>query len=144
MRQSGGEVGMAKNVNEEYKRRESISDRLADKIATYVGSWGFIGFFFLLIFLYILLNFGWFGVKPFDCYPYVFLNLILAVMASIQAPIIMMSQNREAKRDRLRSEQDYQVNVRAEQEIQDVQEHLHRMEDRIDELLKEVKRLQRK
>lgn len=132
---------MAKNVNEEYKRRESLGDRIADKIATFGGSWTFIGSFFLVLGFYIFLNTGILGMRPFDCYPYVFLNLILACIAAIQAPIIMMSQNREAKRDRLRAEQDYEINVRAEQEIQDVQEHLHRMEDRIELLLKEVQQL---
>jgi len=130
---------MAKNINEEYKRREGLGDRLADKIATFGGSWGFIGVFFFVLAFYIVLNTGVLRMKPFDCYPYVFLNLILACIAAIQAPIIMMSQNREGKRDRLRAEQDYEVNVRAEQEIQDVQEHLHRMEERLEQLLAEIR-----
>lgn len=129
---------MAKNVNDEWRQKETLGDRLADKIASFGGSWGFISIFFLVLGLYVVLNLGVLGSKPFDCYPFIFLNLILACIAAIQAPIIMMSQNRESKRDRLYSEQDYEINVRAEQEIQDVQQHLHRMEDRINWLVNEL------
>lgn len=135
---------MVKNFNDEYRRKQTLGDRLADKIASFGGSWGFILIFFLVLATYVLINSGLFGWRSFDCYPFVFLNLILACIAAIQAPIIMMSQNRESKRDRLRAEQDYQVNVRAEQEIQDVQEHLHRMEDRLNWLVREMQELRRR
>jgi uncharacterized membrane protein len=134
-------MSMAKNVNDEYRRKETLGDRVSDKIASFGGSWSFIGIFFLVLGIYVLLNMGIFGFEAFDCYPFVFLNLILACIAAIQAPIIMMSQNRELKRDRLRAEQDYDVNVRAEQEIQDVQQHLHRMEERISWLVDELQRM---
>ncbi len=132
---------MARNVNDELKQGEGIGDRIAGKIASFGGSWAFIIIFVLVIGAYMLLNTGLFGFTIFDCYPYVFLNLILACIAALQAPMIMMTQNREMKRDRLRAEQDYEVNVRAEQEIQDVQEHLHRMEDRLAWLMQELKEL---
>lgn len=132
---------MAKNVNDELKHGEGLGDRIAGKVASFGGSWAFIIIFIVAIGSYMLLNTGFFGFKIFDCYPYVFLNLILACIAALQAPMIMMTQNREMKRDRLRAEQDYEVNVRAEQEIQDVQEHLHRMEDHINWLMQEIKDL---
>lgn len=129
---------MAKNMNDEFRRKETFGDKVANKIASFGGSWGFISIFFIVLGLYVLVNSSILGFEGFDCYPFVFLNLILACIAAISAPIIMMSQNRESKRDRLRAEQDYEVNVRAEQEIQDVQQHLHRMEDRINWLVKEL------
>lgn len=133
---------MAKNINEEYRKTESLGDRLADQITAFGGSWTFILCFLLVIGIYMLVNSGIGGINPFDCYPYVFLNLILAVVAAIQAPIIMMSQNRELRRDRLRAEQEYRINVRAEQEISDVQDHLHRMEDQLNWLVQEFQRWQ--
>jgi len=132
---------MAKNVNDELKHGEGLGDRIAGKVASFGGSWAFIIIFIVSIGSYMLLNTGLFGFQIFDCYPYVFLNLILACIAALQAPMIMMTQNREMKRDRLRAEQDYEVNVRAEQEIQDVQEHLHRMEDHINWLMQEIRDL---
>jgi len=93
-------------------------DRLADKVAAVGGSWAFIGGFCACLALWIGLNLG---LKPFhlsfDPYPFIFLNLILSTVAAIQAPVIMMSQNRQAAKDRLNAEHDYVVNLRAELEI---------------------------
>src|SRR5690554_6914927 len=111
---------LAKNVNQQVQEQETLGDRIASKVASFAGSWAFITVFFLLVGVYKLMNTGMFGFPAFDCYPYVFLNLLLACIAAMQAPLIMMSQNRELKRDRLHAEQDYEINVRAEQEIQDV------------------------
>lgn len=132
---------MAKNMNQQVKEQETLGDRIADKVASFGGSWAFIILFFVVVGIYMLINTGIFGFPPFDYYPYVFLNLLLACIAAIQAPLIMMSQNRELKRDRLRTELDYEINIKAEQEIQDVQEHLHRMEEHIDWLMQEMKEL---
>jgi uncharacterized membrane protein len=136
-----GGMLLARNMNQQLKEQETLGDRIADKVASFGGSWAFIIMFFVVVGIYMLMNTGRFGFPAFDCYPYVFLNLLLACIAAIQAPLIMMSQNRELKRDRLRAEQDYEINVRAEQEIQDVQEHLHRIEDHIDWLMQEIKEL---
>uniref|UniRef100_B0SZB1 Cyclic nucleotide-binding protein n=1 Tax=Caulobacter sp. (strain K31) TaxID=366602 RepID=B0SZB1_CAUSK len=93
-------------------------DRLADKVAAVGGSWAFIGGFCACLALWIVLNVG---LRPFhlsfDPYPFIFLNLILSTVAAIQAPVIMMSQNRQALKDRLNAEHDYVVNLRAELEI---------------------------
>jgi uncharacterized membrane protein len=106
----------------------SYWDRLADKVAAIGGSWAFIGGFSLCLALWIGLNLG---LKPlhlaFDPYPFIFLNLILSTVAAIQAPVIMMSQNRQATKDRLNAEHDYVVNLRAELEIM-------RLHDKLDAL----------
>jgi uncharacterized membrane protein len=103
-------------------------DRLADKVAAIGGSWAFIGGFSLCLALWIALNLG---LRPFhlafDPYPFIFLNLILSTVAAIQAPVIMMSQNRQATKDRLNAEHDYVVNLRAELEIM-------RLHDKLDAL----------
>jgi uncharacterized membrane protein len=103
-------------------------DRLADKVAAIGGSWAFIGGFCACLALWIVLNVG---LKPFhlsfDPYPFIFLNLILSTVAAIQAPVIMMSQNRQATKDRLNAEHDYVVNLRAELEIM-------RLHDKLDAL----------
>ena len=106
----------------------SFWDRLADKVAAIGGSWAFIGGFSLCLALWIGLNLG---LKPFhlsfDPYPFIFLNLILSTVAALQAPVIMMSQNRQATKDRLNAEHDYVVNLRAELEIM-------RLHDKLDAL----------
>jgi uncharacterized membrane protein len=95
----------------------TLGERLADKVADFGGSWGFIIFFFSFLGLWIIVNLGVVLSKPFDPYPFILLNLILSCLAAIQAPIIMMSQNRQEAKDRLRAKHDYQVNLRAEAEI---------------------------
>jgi len=106
----------------------SYWDRLADKVAAVGGSWAFIGGFCACLVLWIGLNVG---LRPFhlsfDPYPFIFLNLILSTVAAIQAPVIMMSQNRQATKDRLNAEHDYVVNLRAELEIM-------RLHDKLDAL----------
>jgi len=105
-------------------------ERLADRVAEVGGSWRFIGGFFAFLMVWIGLNLlllGHFGTRPFDPYPFIFLNLVLSMLAAIQAPVIMMSQNRAAAKDRLQAEHDYMVNLRAELEIM-------RLHDKLDEL----------
>jgi uncharacterized membrane protein len=119
---------------------ESLKDRtfgqiLADKIATIGGSWSFIiGFLFFLM-LWMVINSYLLLTKPFDPYPYILLNLVLSTLAAIQAPVIIMSQRRQEMRDRLRAENDYRVNLKAELEIR----QLHEKVDHI--LLSQWKRL---
>jgi uncharacterized membrane protein len=119
---------LSQNINIEYDRQLTLGERLADKIADFGGSWRFISIFLGMLFLWVILNSIVFIWKPFDPYPYIFLNLILSCLAAIQAPVIMMSQNRQEAKDRLRSEYDYRINLKAELEIR----YLH---EKIDHLL---------
>jgi CRP/FNR family transcriptional regulator, cyclic AMP receptor protein len=105
---------VSRNANEEDARNLTLADRAADKIAEFGGSWKFIAFEIGLFLSWMGAN-TWLLTKPgFDPYPYVFLNLVLAIICGLQAPIIMMSQNREAQKDRLRADLDYQVNLKNE------------------------------
>lgn len=105
---------IAENINEEYEENLSYGDYLADQIAKFGGSWAFIVLFFGAIVLWTLINTVQLMHHPFDPYPFILLNLVLSCLAAIQAPVIMMSQNRQAAKDRLRQENDYQVNLKAE------------------------------
>jgi uncharacterized membrane protein len=109
---------LSTNIREESEVELRLGQRLADMIATFGGSWTFIIFFFAFIVLWIGVNLFVLTQHSFDPYPFILLNLILSCLAAIQAPIIMMSQNRQEQKDRLRSEHDYQINLKAELEIQ--------------------------
>lgn len=119
---------IAKNVDAEFDEKWSFGERLADRIADFGGSWAFLILFGAFIVLWIAMNSYVLIKRPPDPYPYILLNLILSCLAAVQAPIIMMSQNRQEAKDRLRSQHDYQVNLKSELEIR----HLH---DKIDHLL---------
>jgi len=95
----------------------TLGQRLADKIAIFGGSWAFIITFFSFILIWMSINIFILVSKPFDPFPFILLNLILSCLAAIQAPIIMMSQNRQEQKDRIRSEHDYKINLKAEFEI---------------------------
>jgi uncharacterized membrane protein len=110
---------ISRNVHQEFEESLTLGQRMADRIAVFGGSWTFILIFLSLLLAWIVLNtviltrLG----KPFDPYPYIFLNLILSMLAALQAPVIMMSQNRYAAKDRLAAEHDYEVNLKSELEI---------------------------
>jgi len=106
----------------------TFGERLADRIATFGGSWKFLIFFACVLAVWVVLNTSLLFFGRFDPYPFILLNLVLSCLAAIQAPVIMMSQNRQESKDRVRSETDYKVNLKAELEIR----HLH---DKIDHLL---------
>lgn len=95
----------------------SLGERVADGVARFGGSWAFIGGFIVFLALWVVANAWLLGARPFDPYPFIFLNLLLSMLAALQAPVIMMSQNRHAERDRAAAEHDYQVNLKAELEI---------------------------
>ena len=120
---------LTENLNLAFEKSITFGQRSADHVATFGGSWTFIGSFAVVLVAWIGINTVSALWRPFDPYPYILLNLILSCLAAIQAPIIMMSQNRMEARDRLRSENDYQVNLKAELEIR----HLH---EKLDVLLK--------
>jgi uncharacterized membrane protein len=113
----------------------TLGDRVADKIAEFGGSWTFIIIFFSFIIFWISLNIWWLSNAAFDPFPFILLNLMLSCLAAIQAPIIMMSQNRQEAKDRIRSEHDYKIDLKAELEIQ----LLHKKIDHI--LIHQSKRL---
>jgi len=120
---------LSENINVTFKEKLSLGDRLADRIALFGGSWRFILIFTGLCLGWIAFNSIHFLLaKPVDPYPYILLNLILSCLAAIQAPIIMMSQNRQEAKDRIQSEHDYRINLKAELEIR----HLH---EKVDHLL---------
>ena len=115
---------ISKNVENKLDQRWSFGERLADKIATFGGSWAFLMCFGAFLVLWILVNTVAMVNRPADPYPFILLNLILSCLAAIQAPIIMMSQNRQEAKDRMRSENDYQVNLKAELEIRNLHEKI--------------------
>lgn len=115
---------ISKNVENKLDQRWSFGERLADKIATFGGSWAFLMCFGAFVVLWILVNTVAMVNHPADPYPFILLNLILSCLAAIQAPIIMMSQNRQEAKDRMRSENDYQVNLKAELEIRNLHEKI--------------------
>jgi uncharacterized membrane protein len=119
-------VHLSRNVHKDYEAQYSFGQRLADKVASFGGSWAFIILFggILLAWIglnsYILIRWN----KVFDPYPYILLNLMLSMIAALQAPIIMMSQNRQAEKDRAEAEHDYEVNLKAELEIMALHEKM--------------------
>jgi uncharacterized membrane protein len=118
----------AKNINVEFDRQLNLGERLADRIADFAGSWTFITLFAGVFFVWIVMNSLVLVYRPFDPYPFILLNLVLSALAAIQAPVIIMSQNRQEARDRLHAEHDYQVNLNTEVEI-------HQLHKKIDHLL---------
>jgi uncharacterized membrane protein len=119
---------LSSDIETEFEQKWSFGERLADKIATFGGSWAFLICFGVFLFIWVGVNSLVLLWRPLDPYPFIFLNLILSCVAAIQAPIIMMSQNRQEAKDRIRSQHDYKVNLKAELEIR----HLH---EKVDHLL---------
>jgi uncharacterized membrane protein len=108
---------VATNLNAEIAEQKTFADLMADRIATFGGSWRFVLVFIGVMMVWIMINSLALFQQRFDPYPFILLNLVLSCIAALQAPIIMMSQNRQEKRDRLRAEQDYKVNMKAELEV---------------------------
>ncbi|HEX2079836.1 MAG TPA: DUF1003 domain-containing protein [Longimicrobium sp.] len=114
---------VARDVHQDYLDQRTFGERMADRIAAFGGSWPFIGLFALFLAVWIVLN----SVprkEAFDPYPYILLNLLLSTLAALQAPVIMMSQNRQATRDRMNAAHDYEVNLKAEVEIRALHDKL--------------------
>ncbi|KMQ59659.1 membrane protein [Chryseobacterium sp. BLS98] len=107
---------LSENIQDEIESELTIGEKVADKVALFGGSWTFIMVFFSFILLWMMIN-VWLLTNSFDPFPFILLNLILSCLAAIQAPIIMMSQNRQEQKDRLRGEHDYKINLKAELEI---------------------------
>ncbi|NYZ12369.1 DUF1003 domain-containing protein [Azospirillum sp. RWY-5-1] len=134
------EETLAENPDESYEDRRTFGERLSDKIATFGGSWWFLSSFGGFLFFWIAWNaVDW---DRFDPYPFILLNLLLSCLAAVQAPIIMMSQRRQEAKDRLRSENDYRVNLKAELEIRHLHEKMDYLILRQWERLAEIQHLQ--
>ena len=145
----------SKNVNEEIEERLSFGDRVADKVAEFGGSWLFIFTFLTLMGVWMGLNTWQLLAQPFDEYPFILLNLMLSTIAALQGPVIMMSQNRAQKKDRLRADLDYQVNLKSELMLQqlhakvdslhatDFQQVQSALEDELTTLRQRVEELER-
>lgn len=118
------------------------SQRLADKIAAFGGSWTFILSFLFVLAAWIVINSGLILARPFDPFPFILMNLILSCVAALQAPVIMMSQNRQESKDRARSEHDYQINLKAELEIRALREQMDRFTSHQWSGLLEIQRIQ--
>lgn len=115
---------VTRNLNEVVDSTATLGDRVADGLARFGGSWAFILLFLAILVLWIGVNSLAILAGPFDPYPFVFLNLILSCLAALQAPVILMSQNRQTARDRIEAEQDFATNLKAELEIEDLHQKL--------------------
>lgn len=115
---------LSKDINAEFDSTLTFGQHIADNVAEFGGSWRFIIIFGIVLFLWIIINSLVLFWRPYDPYPFILLNLILSCLAAIQAPIIMMSQNRQEAKDRLRAEHDYTVNLKAELEIRHLNEKM--------------------
>ena len=133
---------IVKNVTKE-KEPRSLGQKMADKVAEVAGSWTFIILFLTFLVIWIILNSVIFFLnKPYDPYPFILLNLILSCIAAIQAPIIMMSQNRKEQKDRKRAENDYKINLKAELEIRNLHEKMDNLVQHQWQRLLDIQRLQ--
>lgn len=112
-------------VHDEDER--TFGQRVADDVARFGGSWGFIGAFFGFLVVWVVGNTWLLHTRPWDPYPFIFLNLLLSMLAALQAPVIMMSQNRQAARDRAAAEHDYEVNLKAELEVMALHDKLDQL-----------------
>ncbi|MCL5071090.1 MAG: DUF1003 domain-containing protein [Actinobacteria bacterium] len=115
---------IAQNINVEFDKQLTFGERLSDKLASFGGSWRFIIIFFILLVIWVIINSINLFNRNFDPYPFILLNLILSCLAAIQAPVIMMSQNRMETKDRIRARNDYLVNLKAELEIRNLNERI--------------------
>lgn len=121
---------ISENVTKSFERGSTLGGRMADRLARFGGSWPFIFSFIFVLAIWMIINAEHLFMKiPFDPYPYILLNLVLSCLAAIQAPVILMSQNREAAKDRMRSEYEYKINLKAELEIR-------QMHAKIDQFMK--------
>jgi uncharacterized membrane protein len=133
---------IADDLNKKFDQNLSIGEHLSDKIASFGGSWKFIIIFGTVLFAWIFFNLASITNAPFDPFPFIFLNLVLSCIAAIQAPVIMMSQNRQESKDRMRAELDYKVNLKAELEIRHLKAKLDQLASHQWRRLLEVQELQ--
>jgi len=128
-------IHVARDVNQVFEDRSTMGEKLADRVAAVGGSWGFIVGFTVFLVAWALFNAVVLAASAFDPYPFVFLNLLLSMLAALQAPIIMMSQNRQAAKDRLAAGLDYEVNLKAETAIAELHDKVDRLTAQLDRLV---------
>jgi uncharacterized membrane protein len=133
---------LSRNMAAEFETKLTFGERIADKVASFGGSWHFIIIFGAIIAVWIGINSVLLLMRPFDPYPFILLNLVLSCLAALQAPIIMMSQNRQESKDRQRSEHDYQVNLKAEIEIRQLHIKLDQLINHSWQRLLEIQQVQ--
>lgn len=133
---------LSENIQDEIEATLTTGQKLADKIAFFGGSWIFIITFFSFILVWISINIWILATRPFDPFPFILLNLILSCLAAIQAPIIMMSQNRQEQKDRQRGEHDYKINLKAELEIKLLSEKIDHLLVHQNKILLEIQEVQ--
>ncbi|CAO3408040.1 DUF1003 domain-containing protein [Azospirillum largimobile] len=133
---------LAENPEEEYDDRRTLGERLSDGLASFGGSWAFLISFAFFLGVWMIVNMLEGDARAFDPYPFILLNLVLSCLAAIQAPVIMMSQKRQEAKDRLRSENDYRVNLKAELEIRHLHEKMDYLIQRQWQRLTEIQQLQ--
>jgi uncharacterized membrane protein len=132
---------VTKNINRVQNENLTLSARMADNIAKFTGSWTFILTFMSCLVLWIVVN-SFLLIKAFDAYPFILLNLIQSCVAAIQAPVIMMSQNRQEEKDRLRSQNDYKTNLKSEIIIEDLHQKLDQVLVNQEEILLKIRLLE--
>ncbi|MCD8508436.1 MAG: DUF1003 domain-containing protein [Candidatus Pacebacteria bacterium] len=136
------EKPISENIDLEYQEEITLGQRIADRVASFGGSWTFIISFGIFLAIWIILNMVLLSQKSFDPYPFILLNLILSTLAALQAPVIMMSQNRQEEKDRERAEKDYVVNLKAELEIRALHEKIDHLMIKQQRELFEIQKIQ--
>ena len=131
------------SVNTEKETHYTVGQRAADQIAKFAGSWAFIFSFTGVLIVWMVIN-GLLASRAFDPYPFILLNLVLSCVAAIQAPLIMMSQNRQEEKDRRRAENDYKVNLKTEIMIEDLHDKMNEILARQESILKRLKELEKR
>lgn len=133
---------LSENIGKEFDENLSFGDRTADRIASFGGSWTFIILFGAMLLAWIGLNTWFLHQRAFDPYPYILMNLVLSALAAVQAPLIMMSQNRAASRDRGQADSDYKINLKAELEIRNLHEKMDHLLNQQHSRLMEIQQIQ--
>jgi uncharacterized membrane protein len=133
---------LSENIGSQFEKKLTVGERLSDQIAAFGGSWRFILIFGAILFVWIVVNTALLATRAFDPYPFILMNLILSCIAALQAPVIMMSQNRSEARDRARAENDYKVNLKAELEIRHRHEKIDHLLRKQDNRLFEIQQIQ--
>lgn len=131
-------------IDEDDNNKLTVGQRLADRVSGFGGSWTFIISFMVFLLAWIFLNMYWLRNKGFDPYPFILLNLLLSCLAALQAPIIMMSQNRQEEKDRARSKMDYMVNLKSELEVRILHEKLDQLLTNQEEYITRLQELEHK
>ena len=132
------------DVDKQQEEKKTFGDRVADKVSAIAGSWAFILCFTLFIIFWIILNTVILKEKPIDEFPFVLLNLLLSCLAALQAPVIMMSQNRQAEKDSLRNQNDYRIDLKSELILEQIDERIELLISNQNKLIKRIQELESK